>query len=78
MQDPCKNCSSKVIDTYGYYCDWVCGARSAWANYQAGIKEVVSWIKKHDLIKPDKESMTQFESFYQIEAKELEEFKNAN
>ena len=42
---------------------------------KAKIKEVVEWIKSHQLIEPDKDSITRFEPFYQIERKELEEIK---
>ncbi len=38
---------------------------------KAGRKEVVDWICSHQLIAPDKNSLTRFEPFYQIESKEL-------
>ena len=41
---------------------------------RAGIKEVVRWIKSHQLIKPDKDSITRFEPFYQIEKAKLKEW----
>jgi len=61
---------------YGYQVD---GAgfgivkEQAEISFKAGIKEAVEWIKKHELIEPDKDSLTRFEPFYQIEAKELKE-----
>lgn len=39
--------------------------------YQAGIKEVVEWVQSHTLIKPNKDSLTKFTPFYQIEEQEL-------
>lgn len=42
-------------------------------GYQSGIKEVVEWIEKHQLIKPDGNSITQFHPFYQIEERELKD-----
>ena len=41
------------------------------AGKEDGIKEVVEWIETHQLIKPDKDSLTRFEPFYQIGEKEL-------
>ncbi len=41
---------------------------------KAGIKEVVEWVRSHQLIEPDKDSITRFEPFYQIEEKELKEW----
>ena len=72
--EPCVDCPDKVIDNYGYYCDIACEKRSAWLNYRAGIKEVVEWIRSHQLIKPDDDSLTRFEPFYQIEEAELKEW----
>ena len=43
-------------------------------GYQGGIKEIVEWIESHPLIKPDENSITQFEPFYQIEQAKLKEF----
>ncbi len=39
-----------------------------------GIKEVVGWIKSHQLIEPDKNSLSRFEPFYQIEQEKLKEW----
>ena len=44
------------------------------ACIKAGIKEAVGWIKSHQLIKPDDDSVTRFEPFYQIEEAELKEW----
>jgi len=43
-------------------------------DFQAGIKEVVEWIRKHQLVQPDNNSITQFYPFYQIEERELKEW----
>ncbi len=40
------NCPDKQEDTYGLLCDLSCGKHSMYVNYQAGIKEVVDWIRK--------------------------------
>jgi len=72
--EPCINCPDKVIDNYGYYCDIACGGYSAWLNYREGIKEAVARIRSHQLIKPDGDSITRFEPFYQIEEAELKEW----
>ncbi len=74
VKEPCIDCPDKVVDDYGYFCDIACGKRTAWQNYQAGIKEVVKWIESHQLIKPDKNSITRFEPFYQIKEVELKEW----
>ena len=37
------------------------------------VSGVVKWIKSHQLIEPDKDSVTRFAPFYQIEKKELSE-----
>ncbi len=89
MEEPCIDCPKMNIDDYGYFCDISCGKRAAWFNYkagqeegevtaykkahQAGIKEVVEWIESHPLIEPDKNSLTRFEPFYQIEQSKLKE-----
>lgn len=39
MEDPCKNCPNIQLDSYGYVCDLACGKRTAWLNYQAGVKD---------------------------------------
>jgi len=39
-----------------------------------GIYEVIEWIKKHQLVEPDSNSITQFHPFYQIKERELEEW----
>lgn len=38
-------------------------------------KDMVEWIREHELIKPDENSVTQFYPFYQIEERELEELE---
>ena len=43
--------------------------------YQAGAKDTIRWIESHPLIKPDENSITRFEPFYQIEQKELENYE---
>jgi len=43
--------------------------------YRAGIKEVVEWIKKHELTSPDDNSITRFYPFYHIEERELKEWE---
>jgi len=43
-------------------------------DYQAGIKEVIEWIKKHELTSPDDNSITRFYPFYYIEERELKEW----
>jgi hypothetical protein len=77
MKDPCKDCLSvnKFVDDYGYLCDLHCGKHSAYLNHQEGVKEVIDWIKTHQLIEPDKDSLTKFEPYYMIEAKELKEWE---
>lgn len=39
---------------------------------RAGRKEVIEWLTGHELIKPEADSLTQFEPFYQITQKEVE------
>ena len=39
-----------------------------------GIKEVVEWIKEHELISPDDSSIARFYPFYYIEERELKEW----
>lgn len=73
MKEPCKDCPDIQLDTYGYLCDLSCGKRTAWLNHQVGIKEAMKWIESHQLIEPDKDSITRFEPFYQIEQRELKE-----
>ena len=68
---PCDGCKEKQVDEYGLLCDLSCGKATAYANYQWGIESVISWIRGHDLIKPDGNSLTRFEPFYQIEEREL-------
>ena len=48
--------------------------RQAEISFKAGIKEVVEWIRTHQLIKPDDDSITRFEPFYQIEEAKLKEW----
>ncbi len=74
MKEPCLDCKVKILDEWGYFCETYCGKRVAYLNYQAGIREVVKWIRSHTLIEPDKDSITRFEPFYQIEEKELKEW----
>ncbi len=38
---------------------------------EKGRREVTKWIRSHKLIEPDKDSLTRFEPFYQIEESEL-------
>jgi len=45
MKNPCENCPNRQKDNYGLLCDLSCGKHSAYVNYQAGIKEVVDWIR---------------------------------
>lgn len=60
---------------------WWCAKHRQWANLNCpecmleinesdikreGMREVVEWIKTHTLIEPDKDSLTQFEPFYQV------------
>jgi len=72
MKDPCVDCDKKQEDEYGLYCDLSCGKATAYANYQWGVKSVLLWIRRHDLIKPDDNSITRFEPFYQIEESDIE------
>ncbi len=37
------------------------------------ISNMVEWVKTHQLIEPDNDSLTRFEPFYQIELRELKE-----
>ncbi|MFH1231240.1 MAG: hypothetical protein V1709_07055 [Planctomycetota bacterium] len=41
-----------------------------------GTREMVKWIESHSLIKPNKDSLTKFEPFYQIEQRELKKYEN--
>lgn len=75
MKDPCKDCKRKEIDEHGYLCDLFCGEYSAHINQMAGITVAIDWIKLHTLIEPDKDSLTRFEPYYMIEAKELKEWE---
>lgn len=43
MKDPCVDCPDNNIDEWGFLCNLGCGKRTAWVNYQAGVKEVVEW-----------------------------------
>jgi len=43
-------------------------------SFKAGIKEVIEWIKKHELTSPDDNSITRFYPFYYIEERELKEW----
>ena len=72
MDDPCVNCKERQEDSYGLFCDISCGKATAYANYQWGVKSVFAWIRSHDLIKPDKDSLTRFEPFYQINESDIE------
>lgn len=72
MKEPCIDCPSKVIDDYGYFCDLACGKRSAWENYMAGVKEVVGWLGFHYVVRPNKDSISQFEPYYMITISEVE------
>lgn len=47
MKEPCIDCTNKQTDEYGYFCDLSCGKRTAWVNYQAGIKETVKWVNNY-------------------------------
>ena len=58
---------------YPLPCD-KCGLGQFELGKQAGIKEVVEWIRKHQLVQPDNNSITQFYPFYQIEERELKEW----
>ena len=42
--------------------------------FKEGIREVVEWIKSHQLIEPDDNSITRFSPFYQIEKAKLKEW----
>ena len=43
-------------------------------SFKAGIREVVEWIRAHQLVKPDENSLARFEPFYQITLGELKEW----
>lgn len=73
-KNPCVNCSDSSIDEWGFLCDLSCGKHTAWVNYQIGVKGIVEWIRSHHLIKPNKDSLTRFEPFYQIEESELKKW----
>ena len=72
MDDPCIGCKEKQEDEYGLFCDLACGKATSYASYQWGFKSAIKWIRSHQLIKPDEDSITRFEPFYQIEEGELE------
>jgi hypothetical protein len=42
-------------------------------SYKAGKQSILDFIRHHTLIKPDKNSITRYEPFYQITEKELKE-----
>lgn len=44
--DPCKDCSNKVIDDYGYFCDLACGKHSAYLNKEAGADAMLEALRK--------------------------------
>ena len=48
VKNPCENCQNKQVDEYGYLCDLACGGHTAYINYQAGIKEVLSLLERKD------------------------------
>lgn len=74
MKDPCIDCPALRVDEYGYICDLACGKHTAWINHQAGIKEVVKWIgQEHMVVRPDKNSISQFAPYYIIATQELED-----
>jgi len=77
MNDPCEGCAGRQEDEYGLYCDLSCGKATAYANYQWGVKTMMAWIRTHQIIKPDDDSLTRFEPFYQIEERELCEWSVA-
>lgn len=51
-----------------------CAKCGLWLDKQA-IAGIIDWIEKHELIKPDENSLTQFEPYYHIESKELKALK---
>ena len=71
MNDPCKDCAKRQEDEYGLFCDLSCGLATVYAHYQLGVKTFIAWIRTHQLIKPDANSLTRFEPFYQVEEREL-------
>jgi hypothetical protein len=39
------------------------------------VTTVIDWLKVHPLVEPDKDSLTRFEPYYMIEAKELKDWE---
>jgi predicted oxidoreductase len=73
VKEPCIDCSNKIIDDFGYFCDIACGERTAWLNFKAGIRKVVEWIEQeHIVVRPDANSISQFHPYYIIPVSELE------
>ena len=54
------------------------GVSLAETMYKSGMRKVVDFIEKYELIRPDKDSLTQFYPYYIIEQKDVEEFKKEN
>ena len=48
------------------------------AVYKGGMRKVIEFIEEHELIRPDKDSLTQFYPYHIIAQKELEKFKKEN
>lgn len=56
-----KNAESNFTDAL-----WDVAREQDEISFKVGIKEVVEWIRSHQLIEPDEDSITRFEPFYQI------------
>ncbi len=41
-------------------------------SFKAGIKEVVEWLGCHYVVKPDKDSLTQFVPYYMISVSDIQ------
>ena len=72
MSNPCADCPEKAEDEYGLVCDLACGKHTAHESYLAGMREVVEYVGSHYVVKPDKDSISQFEPYYMIAVKDLE------
>ena len=72
-KNPCIDCPNKQIDEWGYLCDWSCGKRSAWLNYEAGADKMrlgiydnirrSSWNNNYETIDVTFNMATFFEMF---------------
>ena len=45
---PCDDCTAehKLVDEWGYFCDMVCGKRTAWIQREAGADAILEALKK--------------------------------